>query len=269
LFRGISVRAHWLSVASMPMSRNVISSGVLVGAMVTGTDAFAAPGAPAQRGSPSTLRGATQTPAQPGVGQFGALPTSAMAAVGVAVLGGVAASAGRRAGGRSQRASGIARSAALNKSDPNVQLGAQQPLGFWDPLNLSVDEATFRDYREKEIKHGRLAMMGALGMLIQSLVQLPGFEGVPTNVNACLVGNGRVGFETIMLVIAGLETFVFVQDAKKEPGNFGNPVPWIEDYSLEMRAKELNNGRIAMFSAIGIIASSQLTEKSAIEQFFL
>jgi len=267
LSRGTSVRAHWLSVASMPMSRNVISSGVLA-AMVTGTDAFAAPGAPAQRGSPSTLRGATQTPAQPGVGQFGALPTSAMAAVGVAVLGGVAASAGRRAGGRSH-ASGIARSAALNKSDPNVQLGAQQPLGFWDPLNLSVDEATFRDYREKEIKHGRLAMMGALGMLIQSLVQVPGMEGVPTNVNACLVGNGRVGFESIMLAIAALETFVFVQDANKEAGNFGNPLPWIEDYSIEMRAKELNNGRIAMFSAIGIIASSQLTEKSAIEQFFL
>jgi len=264
LFRGISVRAHWLSVASMPMSRNVISSGVLAGAMVTGTDAFAAPGAPAQRGSPSTLRGATQTLAQSSVGQFDALPTSAMTAVGVAVLGGVAASAGRRAGGRSQRASGIVRSAYRGE-----QLGAQQPLGFWDPLNLSVDEATFRDYREKEIKHGRLAMMGALGMLIQSLVQLPGFEDVPTNVNACLVGNGRVGFETIMLLIAALETFVFVQDSNKEPGNFGNPVPWIEDYSVEMRAKELNNGRIAMFSAIGIIASSQFTEKSAIEQFFL
>merc|ERR1712194_907743 len=101
-------------------------------------------------------------------------------------------------------------------------------------------------------------------MGIQSLVQVPGMEGVPTNVNAC-----RVGFETIMLLIAALEPFVFVQDANKEPGNFGNPVPWIEDYSVEMRAKELNNGRIAMFSAIGIIASSQFTEKSAIEQFFL
>jgi hypothetical protein len=245
------------------MNRNVIFSGILAGAMVTGTEAFAAPGAPSQRGSPSTLRGATQPLAQSSVGQFSAFPTALMTAVGVAVLGGVAASAGRRAGGGlSQRSSGIVLN--FNKSD---QLGAQEPLGFWDPANLCADEATFKDFRAKEIKHGRLAMMGALGMLTQSLVQVPGMEGVPKDVTACLVGNGQVGFLAILAIIAGLEAVVFVQDPNKEPGNFGNPLPWFDDYSTEMRAKELNNGRIAMFSAIGIIASSLYTGKPAIEQF--
>jgi len=146
------------------------------------------------------------------------------------------------------------------------ELGAQAPLGFWDPLGLSTDEAKFRDFREKEIKHGRLAMMGALGMLTQSLVQLPGMEGVPKDVTACTVGNGQTGFLLTIAIIAGLEAAVFQQDPNKEAGNFGNPVPWFDDYSDEMRSKELNNGRIAMFSAIGIIASSLYTGKAAIEQ---
>lgn len=247
----------------MPTSRNVIFSGTLAGAMVAGTEAFVAPGAPSQRGSPSTLRGAARPLAQSSVGQLSVSPTTLTTAVGVAVLGGVAASAGRRAGGgRSQRASGVVLN--FNKSD---QLGAQEPLGFWDPANLCTDEATFKDFRAKEIKHGRLAMMGALGMLTQSLVQVPGMEDVPKDVTACLVGNGQVGFLAILATIAGLEAGVFVQDPNKEPGNFGNPLPWFDDYSTEMRAKELNNGRIAMFSAIGIIASSLYTGKPAIEQF--
>merc|ERR1719204_660048 len=115
----------------------------------------------------------------------------------------------------------------------------------------------------------RLAMMGALGMLVQSVAQVPGMEGVPKGVTACTVGNGQVGFLAILAIIGGLEAAVFVQDPKKEPGNFGNPLPWWDDYSVEMRARELNNGRIAMFSAIGIIAASLYTGNSAIEQFGL
>merc|ERR1719277_752673 len=86
-----------------------------------------------------------------------------------ALAGAAAAVAGRR--GRSI----IARKA-WNKE---AELGAQEPLGFWDPLGFCEDEEKFKDFRAKEIKHGRLAMMGALGMLAQSVVQVPGMEGVP------------------------------------------------------------------------------------------
>ena len=69
-------------------------------------------------------------------------------------------------------------------------------------------------------------------------------------------------------IIAVLEATVFVQDESKEPGNFGNPLPLVgDDYSDEMRARELNNGRIAMFAAIGQIAAGLYTGKSGIEQF--
>jgi len=166
--------------------------------------------------------------------------------------------------GHRRRAAKVVRN--FNKEQ---QLGAQAPLGFWDPLGYCKDEASFRDYRIKELKHGRLAMMGALGMLTQSLVQVPGMEGVPKSVNALFVGNGMVGGLAVLAVIGGLESFVFVQDEQKEPGNFGNPLPWFDDYSDEMRARELNNGRIAMFAAIGQIAAGLYTGKDAIEQLAL
>merc|ERR1712061_786452 len=120
-----------------------------------------------------------------------------------------------------------------------------------------------------ELKHGRAAMMGAVGMLTQSLVQVPGMEGVPKSVNAILVGNGMVGGIAVFALIGVLESAVFVQDENKEPGNFGNPVPWFDDYSDEMRARELNNGRIAMFAAIGQIAAGLYTGKDAMERLGL
>merc|ERR1711998_82374 len=84
--------------------------------------------------------------------------------------------------------------------------------------------------------------MGAVGMLVQSLVQLPGMEGVPKDVSAAWTGNGATGMAITVAIIAFLEASVFVQDEKKEPGNFGNPLPLVgDDYSDEMRSKELNN----------------------------
>ncbi|CAE7702547.1 SHM4 [Symbiodinium necroappetens] len=80
------------------------------------------------------------------------------------------------------------------------------------------DEASFKDLRAKELKHGRLAMMGALGMLTQSLVQLPGMDGVPKDISAFSTGAGQTGFLITIAIIAVLEAAVFVQDDSKEPG---------------------------------------------------
>merc|ERR1712224_753084 len=133
--------------------------------------------------------------------------------------------------------------------DKTSQIGAMDPVGFFDPLDFCKDEATFKDLRAKELKHGRLAMMGAVGMLVQSIVQVP----------------GMVGGIAIFAIIGVLEAAVFVQDPNKEPGDFGNPLPWFDDYSTEMRAKELNNGRMAMGSALVIVANSLLSGKDALQ----
>jgi len=245
----------------MPATSKLCSGVIVVGACGLGGRAFLAgsPSGAALQEPSAALRGAVQKPAQTSAVAQSA--TAAMTVAGVAVLGSIAASAGR---GKVKRASNIACN--FNKE---TQLGAQAPLGFFDPLGFCENEEKFIDLRQKELKHGRLAMMAALGMLGQSLVQLPGMEGVPKGVTACVSGNGQVGFLLILAIVSGLEAAVFVQDPKKEPGNFGNPLPWWDDYSEEMRARELNNGRIAMFSAIGIISASLYTGKSAAEQFGL
>ena len=55
--------------------------------------------------------------------------------------------------------------------------GAQAPLGFFDPLGLlkDADEARFDQLRFVELKHGRIAMLGVLGHLVQQNYRFPGF----------------------------------------------------------------------------------------------
>lgn len=230
----------------MASAKSLIAAGVLAMPCV---DAFVALGSTQ---GVSSLRGTAPVPAQ-SESKLGAY--SAFAAVSAAAV----LSAGAK--------KHVARKHVACKFSKESQIGAMDPVGFFDPAGLCTDEATFKDFRAKEIKHGRLAMMGALGMLTQSLVQLPGFEDVPKDVTAATVGNGQAGFLLVIGIIAVLEAAVFVQDDSKEPGNFGNPLPWFDDYSDEMRAREINNGRIAMFAAIGQISAGLYTGKAGLEQF--
>jgi len=216
-------------------------------------DAFVAPGASQSSHSVTGLRGSTAVKAESG---FSTALVSAT--TGAAVLSFVGAK------------KPAARKTVACKFSPEAQVGVTEPLGFFDPAGFCKDEASFKDLRAKELKHGRLAMMGALGMLTQSLVQLPGMDGVPKDISAFSTGAGQTGFLITIAIIAVLEAAVFVQDDSKEPGNFGNPLPLVgDDYSDEMRNREINNGRIAMFAALGQIAAGLYTGKSAIEQFGL
>ena len=67
----------------------------------------------------------------------------------------------------------------VRNSNRKPQLGAQDPLGLWDPLGYREDEAFCRKYREKELEPGRLLMMDALSRLTQSLVRMPGMCTCP------------------------------------------------------------------------------------------
>merc|ERR1719162_1938383 len=71
---------------------------------------------------------------------------------------------------------------------PAEQLGVTQPLGYFDPLGFCKvgDERGFHKLRCAEIKHGRVAMMAAIGTVFQHYVHFPGAEDVPNGLRAVL-----------------------------------------------------------------------------------
>ncbi|CAE8675736.1 unnamed protein product, partial [Polarella glacialis] len=109
------------------------------------------------------------------------------------------------------------------------------------------------------------AMMAALGAVVQHYVKFPGFEDVPSGLGAVTTAPGTYGFAALFLVSGLLELAIWTQDDKKEPGNFGDPAG-LNMYNPEMRQKEINNGRMGMFSVIGIIGAEVLTGKDGMNQ---
>eukprot|EP00930_Biecheleria_cincta_P019045 TRINITY_DN14652_c0_g2_i1.p1 TRINITY_DN14652_c0_g2~~TRINITY_DN14652_c0_g2_i1.p1 ORF type:complete len:305 (+),score=87.67 TRINITY_DN14652_c0_g2_i1:64-978(+) len=154
--------------------------------------------------------------------------------------------------------------------DPSKELGAMDPLGYFDPAGFCKkgDLAGFRNLRAAEIKHGRVAMMAALGAVAQHYVKFPGFDSVPSGLGAVTTSPGTLGFAALFAVSGFLELVAWTEDPSKEPGNFGDPAG-LNQYNQEFRERELNNGRFAMFAAIGIISAELYTGKDAIQQFGL
>jgi len=157
--------------------------------------------------------------------------------------------------------------------DPAEQIGAMPPLGYFDPLGFCKvgDRDGFRKYRFAEIKHGRIAMMAATGAVFAHFIQLPGFEG-RTTLGSIYMGAfsapGIYGANVLLYVVALLELGAWQPDDTKEPGDFGDPLGF-GMYDDEMRAREINNGRFAMFAALGIVAAQAYTGKDAVEQLGL
>lgn len=160
------------------------------------------------------------------------------------------------------------------------ELGAQAPLGFFDPLGLldNADQARFDRLRYVEIKHGRVAMLAFLGNIVtRAGIHLPGAIDYAGHEFSSF-GNGwaaidgpnaipQDGFSQILLFIGFLEASVmkdipgtgneFVGDFRNGYIDFG----WDnfdEETKLSKRAIELNNGRAAMMGILGLMVHEQL-----------
>ena len=114
-----------------------------------------------------------------------------------------------------------------------------------------------------------LAMMASIGLVAQHYWKLPGFENLPSGFSILNTEQGVIGLFALFLVSGCLEN-AWREDPKgaKEPGNFGDPFG-LQMYNQDMRMKELNNGRMAMISVLGIFAAEMVTGKDAIQQFGL
>eukprot|EP00930_Biecheleria_cincta_P059716 TRINITY_DN4543_c0_g1_i2.p1 TRINITY_DN4543_c0_g1~~TRINITY_DN4543_c0_g1_i2.p1 ORF type:complete len:248 (-),score=28.92 TRINITY_DN4543_c0_g1_i2:47-790(-) len=156
--------------------------------------------------------------------------------------------------------------------DPKRQVGVTAPFGFFDPLGLCPKDAeTFFEYRTCEIKHGRVAMMASLGAVAQHYVRIPGFnyttwgEKMPAGIGAVWSNPGTFGCVLLVVLAAALEQVFWREDAERGAGNYGDPLG-LGQYNEDMRNRELNNGRMAMFSAAGIIVAELATGRDAVQQ---
>eukprot|EP00435_Cladocopium_sp_Y103_P038508 s2025_g10.t1 len=174
--------------------------------------------------------------------------------------------------------------------DPSAEVGVTAPLGFFDPAGFckDVDKIKFRQLRTSELKHGRIAMLAAIGLVGQHYLRFPFavFDELPNGIGAVTEDDQHVVLDTETGQISrpgqlGIFTLFGVAllpefstpDASREVGDFGDPLGFQQltfgADLRELRNRELNNGRFAMFATMGIIAAELVTGKDAVEQLGL
>lgn len=166
----------------------------------------------------------------------------------------------------------VSRSSGLKMSFENA-VGAQPPLGFFDPLGLlkDADEARFQRLRDVEVKHGRISMLAVLGHIVTTAgIHLPGeiAFGVPfssiDNGLAGLFGPHAVpqqGLVQLIIFIGALD-LGFTNYAKPDVEAFCtkkmDEAGWNEDKQNSKRSIELNNGRAAQMGILALMVHEKL-----------
>jgi len=160
-------------------------------------------------------------------------------------------------------------------TDFTGEVGAQAPLGFWDPMSfLGAGEQTrFDRLREVEIKHGRISMLAVVGNLVTySGTRLEGMEDMPSGFAALSPSawaNNPVAKSQIygmVLTFAFLEFFVMKDQfgTAESPGDYRNGVGvtvWdkFDDKTKQRkRAIEINNGRAAQMGILGLMVHEKM-----------
>jgi len=163
--------------------------------------------------------------------------------------------------------------------DPSLQLGALPPLGYFDPLGFSKvgDRQGFWEMRDREIHHGRVAMLALTGLIVQHFIhrEAPEFQTAvklaPTSLGAWTLFFGPGEFASFWLLFS---TAAFIEvvwrpaNQRKEAGNYGDPLG-LNMYTPDMRSKEISNGRFAMICVMGVFGAELATGKDAVEQLGL
>jgi len=148
--------------------------------------------------------------------------------------------------------------------------GAWGPYEF-DPIGFSKYTELVPHFREAELKHGRIAMLAWVGLVVPDFVRIPGdrysFEAIPSTLEAHDKLNGAVGVNFQILFWIGLVEFccakkVFEFNSAEVAGDYGFGVQFLpkdEEGQRKMRLAELKNGRLAMIAFSGGITQAVLT----------
>jgi hypothetical protein len=174
------------------------------------------------------------------------------------------------------------RTTALNMAFED-ELGAQAPLGFFDPLGIVADgdQEKFDRLRYVEIKHGRICMLGVVGYLVNAAgIYLPGdisYDGTKfsdlgygwdASFAVPVAGALQVAAFVGLLELAVMKD---VTGTSEFPGDFRNGAldfgwdSFDEETKLQKRAVELNQGRAAQMGMLALMVHDKLGN---VEDFF-
>jgi light-harvesting complex I chlorophyll a/b binding protein 1 len=182
-------------------------------------------------------------------------------------------------------ANNVVRSTALNaEKSTSLPFMNRPPLldgsmagdvGF-DPLGLSnIDDVGIDLYwlREAEIKHCRVAMMAVTGMVwVELFGPAPGCEAATAKCQTDAfwqIWNSHpqyiaASFIFIMMAeaVSGVATTLGRESGDREPGDFGFGKQFSSD---SMKAKEIANGRLAMWAASGLLLQGCTNHMGGVE----
>jgi hypothetical protein len=148
-------------------------------------------------------------------------------------------------------------------------LGAQPPLGFWDPIGLlkDADQERFDRLRYVEVKHGRISMLAILGHLVTTAGnRLPGEIAYGTPFSS--VHSGLAAFADIpaaghvqLFVFIGLLEAGFASIQKNLEGeckDWMDASGWSDSKQRSKAGIELNNGRAAQMGILALMVHEKL-----------
>jgi len=158
----------------------------------------------------------------------------------------------------------------LNGAFDNEIGAASAELGCWDPLGYVTDgdQERFDHLRGVELKHGRIAMLATWGYATTWCgARFPGCEDFPAGHEAILK-MGAANLIPVLLTGALLEN-TWKQKEGSFPGDFSatsfpvgfGPYARNEADMIDLRTRELNNGRAAQMGILGMMVHEQLNGK--------
>ena len=181
--------------------------------------------------------------------------------------------------------------AALSMSAEGL-VGSLAPVGFFDPLGLSAGKSAgeIKKIREAELKHGRVAMLAFLGILVGESFN-PLFDGKITGPAIYqfqqaddLVSYFWVGVLFLVALVEGQNILTGWESASETNSKKTGVAELKADYVNgdlgfdplglkpadqasfdELRTKELQNGRLAMLGVAGIVAQELVNGKGVLE----
>ncbi|OIW18500.1 hypothetical protein TanjilG_13252 [Lupinus angustifolius] len=169
---------------------------------------------------------------------------------------------------------------------PDYLTGSLAGDNGFDPLGLAEDPESLRWFVQGELVNGRWAMLGVAGMLLPQILTKLGLFNIPEWFDA---GKEQYFASSSTLLVIEFLLFNYVEIRRlqdiKNPGSV-NQDPIFKQYSLapnevgypggvfnplnleptlELKEKEIANGRVAMLAFLGLVTQYNVTGKGPFE----